>query len=269
MKNFKHPNNQGFENNFDFADKASPEHALTTIETFAEQKKTEIKGKIFRNKFRQNNKALWILTLVVIALAGLCAFTTYQIYRLENGNVSNTLALQNNSNSDPKNKTNNNSKATSVVWSGEGFVLSSAIMPVPSGFTREITEVKSDFFDNQSTELNTFLSTDTISGDEFQSGIAIYRMKYDSKLDQQKFTQKILEQYNTEYISSGQQITLPGDFVSTKIVPTNKNSYTALYPVVSTNNYYVIKILTQGKDERSLDAKTKFTEQLIGNLALK
>jgi hypothetical protein len=236
---------------YDFADKANPENSL---ETFSEQKKEQIKGKILKNKFSQNNSALIILVIVIICLTSLCAFTTYQIYKYE----KQTTAVQ------KVQQVGNNLQ----TWSGPNFETSFSTN-LNDQFQRENKDIDFEFLDNKKGQIYSYLSRDQVDGENYNSGILIYSTEFDNKIGQEEFTQKVLAKSNSEYLSTDQKIAFSGDIVAYKLANKNKKTYTSMYPVVTSNNYYVVKVINPGQELPQLNQKNRLIEELLSQLKLK
>ncbi len=236
---------------YDFANKANPENSL---ETFSEQKKEQIKGKILKNKFSQNNSALIILVIVIICLTGLCAFTTYQIYKYEKLTTATQKSQQ--------------IAINLHTWSGSNFE-TSFNSNLNDQFQKETKEIDFDFLDNKKGQVNSFLSRDEIDGENYNTGIIIYSTEFDNKLGQEEFTQKVLSKTNSEYLLTDQKIAFSGDTIAYKLANKNKKSYTNLYPVVTAKNYYVVKVINPGQELPQLNQKNKIVEELLSQLKLK
>jgi hypothetical protein len=239
---------------YDFATRAKPANSL---EDFSKQKKAEIKGKILNNKFSQNNSALIILVIVIICLTGLCAFTTYQIYKYEQ-QISLAKNTQNNSIDSVEKET----------WSGNGFEVkfNSALT---NEFQKEKKDIDFEFLENKKGQVQSFLARDEIAGETYNTGIIIYSTDFDNKLGQKEFTEKVISKTNNEYLPTDQKISFKGDLVVTKLANKTKKDYSSIYPVVTSNHYYVIKVLTNGNNVPELEGKNKLIQEMINEIKLK
>ena len=236
---------------YNFADKANPENV---IESFSNQKKSEIKGKMLNNKFSQNNSALIVMLIVIVCLTSLCGFTTYQIYKYEQ-----QIELA-------KGQVNINITPEST-WSGKGFEVKINNTEF-SKFQKESRPLAFEFLDDKTGQVDSLLSEDEIKGEFYKTGIIIYSTPFDSKLGLEEFQNKILQKNGSQYVATTQKIALPNDIVVAKLSSKNSKDGISLLAVVTSNNYYVLKLYNQGQDIPELKTKNQLIEEIITKIKL-
>ena len=236
---------------YNFADKANPENV---IESFSNQKKSEIKGKMLNSKFSQNNSALIVMLIVIVCLTSLCGFTTYQIYKYEQ-----QIELA-------KGQVNINITPEST-WSGKGFEVKINNTEF-SKFQKESRPLAFEFLDDKTGQVDSLLSEDEIKGEFYKTGIIIYSTPFDSKLGLEEFQNKILQKNGSQYVATTQKIALPNDIVVAKLSSKNSKDGISLLAVVTSNNYYVLKLYNQGQDIPELKTKNQLVEEIIAKIKL-
>lgn len=250
-KSIDKPDKRPTSGTYNFADKANPENV---IESFSNQKKSEIKGKMLNSKFSQNNSALIVMLIVIVCLTSLCGFTTYQIYKYEQ-----QIELA-------KGQVNINITPEST-WSGKGFEVKINNTEF-SKFQKESRPLAFEFLDDKTGQVDSLLSEDEIKGEFYKTGIIIYSTPFDSKLGLEEFQNKILQKNGSQYVATTQKIALPNDIVVAKLSSKNSKDGISLLAVVTSNNYYVLKLYNQGQDIPELKTKNQLIEEIITKIKL-
>jgi hypothetical protein len=234
---------------FDFT---TAQDKSSSLESYSEGKKAELNDKIFNSKYSNNRSAIWVLVILIICLTGLCGFTTYQIYNYER-------ELQSKANK------GNIKDAKIIAGDGFSFVIDSAI---PNGFYKESMRTDFEWLEGKKGNVNSFISKDTVDGEENVNGVAVYSTEYDSKLSQKEFAQKVGEKLGDTFRLDTDKVSLGNGTLlnhHTAINPRVKINY---FTAVNGNNYYVIKVYNQGKDNPKVNDKAEFTKNLLSNLRL-
>ena len=250
-KSIDKPDKRPTSGTYNFADKANPENV---IESFSNQKKSEIKGKMLNSKFSQNNSALIVMLIVIVCLTSLCGFTTYQIYKYEQ-----QIELA-------KGQVNINITPEST-WSGKGFEVKINNTEFAK-FQKESRPLAFEFLDDKTGQVDSLLSEDEIKGEFYKTGIIIYSTPFDSKLGIEEFQNKILQKNGSQYVATTQKIALPNDIVVAKLSSKNSKDGISLLAVVTSNNYYVLKLYNQGQDIPELKTKNQLIEEIIAKIKL-
>jgi hypothetical protein len=235
-------------NQFDFT---TAQDKSSKLATYSEGKKAELNDKIFNPKYSNNKSAIWILLILIICLTGLCGFTTYQIYNYERELTKN----------------NKNSIKDAKIITGDGFsfVIDSII---PNGFYKESARSDFEWLIGKKGNVNSFLSKDTIDGDENINGVAVYSTEYDSKLSQKEFAQKVADTLGDTFKLDADRVSLGNGALLSHHPAINPRIKINYFSAVNSSHYYVIKVYNQGKDNPKLDDKAEFTKNLLNNLRL-
>jgi hypothetical protein len=233
---------------FDFT---TAQSKSSSIESYSEGKKAELNDKIFNPKLSGNKSALWILVILIICLTGLCGFTTYQIYNYER-------ELTKNSKSSIKD-------AKIIAGDGFSFVIDS---PIPNGFYKESVRTDFEWLEGKKGSVNSFLSKDNVDGEENINGVAVYSTEYDSKLSQKEFAQKVGEKLGDTFRLDLDKVSLGNGTLLNHHSAINPRIKINYFTAVNGNNYYVIKVYNQGKDNPQVNDKAEFTKNLLNNLRL-
>ena len=237
---------------FDFVKPAKVE--FTSGYSLEEQKKN-IEGRFKETKeASKTNSFVVIISLVAIALVGLCGYSVWQL--IESNKKIDQAAAQKKLEVDK-----------SIIVSGESFSLVMAANP-PVKFNKVSTQSKMDFLEAKKSTLTTYQYSFEKDGDEKLAGIEVNNTEYDNKLSQDSFTIKYLESLGSEYILSSEKTFLPRGFFTNKIIPKSNPDNVAFYPVVSSNNYYIIKIINQAQNNSDLADVSKFVDGLINEIYL-
>jgi hypothetical protein len=240
-------------------DFGSPQFDFTTaqdksssLQQYSDYKKAELNDKIFNPKLSNNKSAIWVLVILIICLTGLCGFTTYQIYNYER---------------ELQSKTNKGSIKDAKIIAGDGFsfVIDS---PIPNGFYKESLRTDFEWLENKKGFVNSFISKDTIDGEENVNGVAVYSTEYDSKLSQKEFAQKVGEKLGDTFRLDIDKVSLGNGTLLNHHSAINPRVKINYFTAVNGNNYYVIKVYNQGKDNTKVNDKAEFTKNLLNNLRL-
>lgn len=234
---------------FDFT---TAQDKSSSLESYSEGKKAELNDKIFNAKYSSNKSAIWILMTLILCLTGLCGFTTYQIY-----NYEKELATKSNK--------NNIKDAKVIAGDGFSFVIDSVI---PSGFYKESTRSDFEWIAGKKGNVNSFLSKDTIDGEENINGIAVYSTEYDSKMSQKEFAQKVADTLGDTFKLDADRVGLGNGTLLSHHLAVNPRIKINYFSAVNSSNYYVIKVYNQGKDNPKVNDKAEFTKNLLNNLRL-
>jgi hypothetical protein len=234
---------------FDFA---TAQDKSSSLESYSEGKKAELNHKIFNPKYAANKSSVWILLILIVCLTGLCGFTTYQIYNYEK---------------DLQSKTSRGDIKDLKIIAGDGF--SFIIDPViPNGFYKESTRSDFEWLEGKKANVNSFLSKDTIDGEENINGVAVYSTEYDGKLSQKEFAQKVADKLGDTFKLDASEVSLASGSLLSHHSPVNPRIKINYFTAVNSNNYFVIKVYNQGKDSPKASDKAEFTKGLLSNLRL-
>ena len=240
-------------------DFGSPQFDFTTaqdksssIQQYSDYKKAELNNKIFNPKYSNNKSAVWVLVILIICLTSLCGFTTYQIYNYERDLQS-------------KSSKYNIKDAKIIAGDGFSFVIDS---PIPNGFYKESTRTDFEWLENKKAFVNSFISKDTVDGEENINGVAVYSTEYDGKLSQKEFAQKVGEKLGDTFRLDVDKVSLNNGTLLNHHSTINPRVKINYFTAVNSNNYYVIKVYNQGKDNPKVSDKAEFTKNLLNNLRL-
>jgi hypothetical protein len=234
---------------FDFT---TAQDKSSSLAQYSEDKKAELTDKIFNPKISNNKSAIWVLVILIICLTGLCGFTTYQIYNYER-------ELQSKANK------GNIKDAKIIAGDGFSFVIDSTI---PNGFYKESLRTDFEWLEGKKGFVNSFISKDTVDGEENVNGIAVYSTEYDSKLSQKEFAQKVGEKLGDTFRLDVDKVSLGNGALLNHHSAINPRVKINYFTAVNGNNYYVIKVYNQGKDNPKVNDKAEFTKNLLNNLRL-
>ena len=195
-----------------------------------------------------------IVSLVAVALIVLCGYAVWQL--IETNKKIDQAVVQKKLDVDK-----------SIIVSGDSFSLVMATNP-PAKFTKTSAESKMDSLDSKKSTITSYFYE--LQKDENQklAGIEVTNTEYDNKLSQDSFANKYLEFLGSEYTMSSEKTFLPRGFFTNKIIPKNNPDNIAFYPVVSSNNYYIIKTTNQIRDNSDLVEISKFVDGLINQIYL-
>ncbi len=220
-----------------------------------EEQKKSIEDNFTQTKKTSKTKSFaTIISLVALALIALCGYSVWQL--IETNKKIDQAVVQKKLEVDK-----------SVIVSGDSFSLVMASNP-PAKFTKTSTESKMDFLDSKKSTLTSYLYTFQKNDTEKLAGLEVNNTEYDNKLSQDSFTSKYLESLGAEYTMSSEKTFLPRGFFTNKIIPKNNPDNIAFYPVVSSNNYYIIKTTNQIRDNGDLNDVSKFADGLINQIYL-
>ena len=244
-------NNINPKSKFDFVGPAKVE--FTSGFSLGEQKKN-IEQKFSETKKNKQSKSLVsIITLIALALACLCGYTVWML-RETNNQMENSSQI---SKSTPINP-------FVISWDTASIVLDS--QPTET-FVKTSGPSKMDLLDGKKSTLSSYLNSTSRDGKDLISGIEINSSEYDNKLSQDSFVDKVLENLGSEYSKGTDKIYLPKGFFTNKII-SKSNSNLAYYPVVSSDNYYIIKVKNDAKTAGSNLSTPKFVDELINKTYL-
>ena len=234
---------------FDFT---TAQDKSSNIQQYSDYKKAELNNKIFNPKYASNKSAVWILAVLIVCLTGLCGFTTYQIYNYER-------ELQSKANK------GNIKDAKIIAGDGFSFVIDSTI---PNGFYKESSRTDFEWLEGKKGFVNSFISKDSVDGEENINGISVYTTEYDSKLSQKEFAQKVGEKLGDTFRLDVDKVSLGNGILLNHHSAINPRIKINYFTAVNANNYYVIKVYNQGKDNPKVNDKAEFTKNLLNNLRL-
>jgi hypothetical protein len=234
---------------FDFT---TAQDKSSSLETYSEGKKAELTEKIFNPKYNNNKSAIWVMTILIICLTGLCGFTTYQIYKYEH---------------DLEYKANKSNIKDAKIITGDGFsfVIDTSI---PNGFYKESNRIDFEWLEGKKGFVNSFISKDNIDGEENINGVSVFSTEYDSKLSQKDFAQTVSEKLGDTFRLGLDKVSLGNGTLLNHHAPVNPRIKINYFTAVNSNSYYVIKVYNQGKDNPKVNDKAEFTKGLLNNLRL-
>ncbi len=237
---------------FDFVKPAKVE--FTSGFSLEEQKRGIDQKILETKKVSKTNSFAAIVSIVALALIGLCGYSVWQL--VETNKKIDQVTVQKKLEVDK-----------SIIISGESFSLVMNNNP-PTNFVKTSTESKFDFLDSKKSTLTKYLYSFQKSGVEKSSGIEVNTTEYDNKLSQDSFAAKYLESLGADFVMSSEKTFLPRGFFTNKIIPKNNPDNIAIFPVVSINNYYLIKTSNQLRDNPEQADISKFVDGLINQIYL-
>jgi hypothetical protein len=222
----------------------------TALKTFAQNKKNEINHKIFQRKFNQNNSAIIVMVALIICLIGLCGFAVYYIHQYENKTqkIGTTIA-----------------KETSIIASdGFSFVLDKNI---PAGYSKKSERIDFEWIVGKKGFQNSYLATEEIDTETVINGVSVQTAEYDNRYGLQNFAELVQSKLGADYNIDAEKLNLAGNIIAQKITNTKPREQINYYVAVSSDNYYVIKVYTQGKNTIAND-KSDYATQILTKLRL-
>jgi hypothetical protein len=236
-------------NKFDFVKPAKVE--FSSGFSLEEQKKSIEKKFVETKKTHNTNSFAAIVSIIAISLVGLCGYTIWQL--VDSNNNAERVALEKKSLVD-----------NSIIISGETFSIVLKSNPTFK-FNKESTTTKMEVLENKKSTTTQYFTT---LNSNKTAGIEITSTEYDNKLSQDAFANKYLEYLSSNYNISSEKTFLQRGFFTNKIIPKNNPDSVTFYPVVSSNNYYIIKTTNPFKNDSNNIETSKFVDELINEIYL-
>jgi hypothetical protein len=236
-------------NKFDFVKPAKVE--FSSGFSLEEQKKSIEKNFVETKKTYNTKSFAIIVSIIAISLAGLCGYTIWQL--IDSNKNAEKAVLEKKSIVD-----------NSIIISGEMFSIVLKSNPTVK-FSKESMPTKIEILENKKSTTTQYITT---LGNNKTAGVEITNTEYDNKLSQDSFNNKYFENLGLDYDISSEKTFLQRGFFTNKIIPKNNPDNIAFYPVVSSNNYYIIKTINPLKNDTKNAEVSKFVDDLITEIYL-
>lgn len=123
-----------------------------------------------------------------------------------------------------------------------------------------------NFFEDKILKKSSFTAILNDGGESLETGIVIYTRESDG-LDNEQFSKSIEKNLGSDYKITSTNIPTPGGFNLTKISTPDLQDE-VYYTLVTSENYYLIKIINETIHDTKYQILTNFTDNLIEQLYL-
>jgi hypothetical protein len=229
---------------FDFVKPAKVEFS-SGFSLEVQKKSIEKKFSETRKKHNINSYSV-IISLVAVSLIGLCGYTIWQLIDTTKNNEK--IALEKKSLVD-----------NSIIIPSDTFSIVLKSNPTVK-FNQDSESAKMEFLDDKKSTENSYFTTEV---NNITAGIVITNAEYDNKLSQEGFTNKYMKYLGPDFDIASENTFLQRGFFTNKITPKINPDNIAFYPVVSSNNYYIIKTINPLKKDKNNIEVSNFVDELI------
>jgi hypothetical protein len=239
-------------NKFDFK---QPYQSGEDFDTYIKETEYHLKNRIDSKTAHSN-----LITLVAILTIGLISLGGYVFWQMRD-NESKLSDLQQKKVAGIQESTPQN------IFSGEGF---SIVLKnnTPNGFKSEKISVDFPYIKGKKGVETTYASKQAIGSSSVTNSISIVSSENDNKYDTKKFSELVISSLGKDYEVKSEDISIPKNLKLTKIQKIGDSDEINYYTTVTSDNYYVIKVVNESKNYPELDEYTKFTDSFLEGLYL-
>lgn len=239
-------------NKFDFK---KPYQSGEDFDTYIKETEYHLKNRIDSKTTHSN-----LLGLVTILTIGILSLGGYLFWQTQAGNNALNILQQ-------KKVAGAQETVVQNIFSGQGF---SIILKnnTPAGFESNKKTVDFPYIKNKKGVETTLFSKQDFNGAIITNSISIVTSEYDNAYDMQKFSNLVVQNLGSDYEIKSSEISIPKNVKLTKIQKIDSIGDVSYFAAVTTDNYYMIKIINESKDYPELSEYTKFTDSFLEGLYL-
>lgn len=245
---------------FDFNSVTDLTH--TNLDKYLEEKEKAIKQQMQPSKTnRRENSFAWLFVFaLLISLIGLGTYTLTESKKnreLLSDLETKTQVL---GASDDKTK-------ASIPISGYGFSILPDNQP-PQEFKLNHKTQKSSIFKDRSEVVTSYLASVNKEGSDHLSGVEITVLEYDNRLNQEQLSNQLVTFLGSDYEVKAKDILIPRNLKVWKIEKKGRSENISYFTLVTTENYYIIKVYNETSKYPELSDISKFTDTILQKLYL-
>lgn len=230
------------------------------LQGFLNRKEQEIKTKL--NQQRKQAKIInWVmLGVLTVSLVSLSA-----LYFFQTKENNSRLAQARNRLQQIAGMIDDDPESSERVpaITGDSLAIRPEVLP-PNEFIKFSNEVEFRFLNNKKAMETSFTAKMINNNQELKSGVKIQVVEYDKRYSSRTFADLILAELGDDFEIKSRSISIPKNFLLTKITSQEKEFYTG----VTTDNYYLIEIFRETEGISKYQEINEFTDSILQNLYL-
>jgi len=245
---------------FDFNSVTDLTH--TNLDKYLEEKEKAIKQQMQPSKStRRENSFAWIFVFaLLISLIGLGTYT------LTEGKKNKELLSELEGKTQVLGASDDKTKPSTPI-SGYGFSILPDSQP-PQEFKLTRKTQKSAILKDRSEVVTGYLATLNKDGSNHLSGVEITVLEYDNRFNQEQLSNQLTTYLGSDYEVKAKDILIPRNLKVWKIEKKGRSENISYFTLVTTENYYIIKVYNETSRYPELSEISKFTDTILQKLYL-
>jgi hypothetical protein len=234
----------------------------TNLDKYLEEKEKAIKQQMLPNKSqRKENSFAWLFVFaLLISLIGLGTLTLSESRK-------NKELLSELENKSQVLGTSDEKKEVTNPISGYGFSILPDTTP-PQDFEMSRKTQDSQLMKDRSEVVTDYLASFNREGSEQLSGVSITVLEYDNRFNQEQLSSQLVTYLGSDYEIKAKDILIPRNLKVWKIEKKGRTENISYFTLVTTENYYIIKVYNETSKYPELSEISKFTDTILQKLYL-